>query len=148
MLEPYDGKLSSTVLRRERGRKLPDLSGLGRDTICLMIKNGTMINNLPDSPYYYEVKETEFRFWQLLFETSYFMLYKTIVIILLIMLSPIWFSWENDLTSFKLFCIALFASMFINRIKIPVFSIKKGLFKFHLSRKTIYATKFCRRIRD
>ena len=26
-LEPSDGKLSCTVLRRERGRKAPDLSG-------------------------------------------------------------------------------------------------------------------------
>ena len=28
MLEPCDGKLSSTVLRGERGRKAPDLLGL------------------------------------------------------------------------------------------------------------------------
>ncbi len=28
MLEPYDGKLSRTVLRGEGGRKAPDLPGL------------------------------------------------------------------------------------------------------------------------
>ena len=45
MLEPYDGKLSRTVLRGERGGNAPDLLGLDRD----MIKQTTGA----DSPTFY-----------------------------------------------------------------------------------------------
>ena len=33
MLEPYDGKLSRTVLRGERGGNTPDLPGVGENNI-------------------------------------------------------------------------------------------------------------------